>query len=62
MQDCSADFPDDILELIGGENAPFRSPPAYGNALITVVIPELFQEAQANLFYAQLKHRGVDLA
>lgn len=62
VEDCSLDVLDDFSEPAGGENAPFRSPLAYGSALITVVIPELFQEAQATLFYAQLKHRGVDLA
>ena len=53
---------DDVSELVGGENTPLRAPLAYGSALIAVVIPELFQEAQANLLYDELKRRGVDLA
>lgn len=62
VKDYSLDFIDDVSELVGEENAPLRSPFAYGSALIAVVIPELFQEAQANLLYNELKHRGVDLA
>ena len=62
VEDYSLDCIDDVSEPVGGENTPLRAPLAYGSALIAVVIPELFQEAQANLLYDELKRKGVDLA
>lgn len=61
VKDYPVNGMDDVADLFGEENAPLRPPLAYGSALIAVVIPELFQEAQAILLYDELKHRGMDL-
>jgi len=53
---------DEISDVLGEEYVHMRLPNAHGNALIMVVIPEFFQEAQAALFRAELRAKGVELS
>ena len=62
LKDYTVDIEDGFSELFGEENASVRDPLAYGRALIVVVLPDLFQEAQAVIVDNELKKRGLVLA
>jgi hypothetical protein len=57
-KDYYLDLWDELSDVLGEDNAHLHGPPAYGSAIIAVLIPSFFQEAQMTLLQKELKERA----
>src|SRR5262245_4437710 len=57
-KDYYRDLWGELSDVLGEDNVHLHVPQAYGSAVIAVLIPGYFQEAQATLFQKELKERA----
>lgn len=57
-KDYYLDLWSELSEVLGDDNTPISAPPAYGSAVISVLIPGLFQEGQLAQLWNEIKERA----
>jgi len=56
-KDYYLDLWDELSDMLGEDNMHLHVPPAYGSAIMAVLIPGFFQEAQMTLLQNELEER-----